>query len=336
MNAPRHQVAADALVDRCGRPVRSLRVSVTDRCNLRCTYCMPAEGLPHAAKADRLSFDEIVRIVRVAGGLGIDRIRITGGEPLLRPGLSELIRRLKSDAGAAEISLTSNALLLSRHAASLRDAGLDRINISLDALDPERFEKLTRMRKLEAAWEGIEAASNAGFDPLRINNVVVREQNDQEFGRWVELTRTRNILVRFLELMPIGEGARLWNDGGFVDLTEKVEQLRERFGLEPTSDVTGNGPARYWRVPGAKGALGFITPLSNHYCDSCTRFRLTSTGGLRPCLAHDLELPLGNAARDGNDAAIRDAFIQAAALKPAGHHWRDGQITRTGMSQMGG
>lgn len=328
--------ADDALVDRCGRPVKSLRVSVTDRCNLRCTYCMPAEGIPHAPKAQRLSFDEIVRVVRVGAELGVVNIRITGGEPLLRPDLPTLIQSLKRETQTREISLTTNALLLARHVTSLRTAGLDRLNISLDALDPERFERLTRMRKLDAAWEGIEAATAAGFEPLRINNVVVKDHNDDEFDRWVELTRDRHIIVRFLELMPIGEGAALWHRGGYVDLTRRLEQLRERYDLVPADHIAGNGPARYWQVAGGRGALGFITPLSNHYCDTCTRFRLTSTGGLRPCLAHDLELSLGDAARAGDDDAIREGFRQAALLKPAGHHWRDGQVTRTGMSQLGG
>jgi len=296
---------------------------------------MPAEGLPLVPKRDILSFEAITRIVRVAVSMGIDRIRITGGEPLLRRDLPVLLEMLKRDAGVSELALTTNALLLDRHVDRLRRAGLDRLNISLDALDPRRFESLTRFSKLQQAWHGIEAAVDAGYGPLRINAVIIAGENDDEFDAWVQLTRERNIIVRLLELMPIGEGAALFQKGGYANLTHARHSIAAKHGLEPARVATGNGPARYWRVPGSPGMLGFITPMSDPYCDTCSRFRLTSTGGVRPCLAYDLEVDVADAARAGDDAGIREGFIQAAMIKPAGHRWSRGQITQAGMSQLG-
>lgn len=328
--------AAPVLRDRCGRRVDYLRVSVTDRCNLRCTYCMPAEGLPLRPRDELLTYEDITFTVRVANALGIDRIRITGGEPLLRRDLAELVRMLREETTTRELALTTNALLLHKHAHALREAGLDRLNVSLDSLDPDRFERLTRSRLLEETWRGIDAASDAGFDPIKVNTVVLAGFNDDELERWVELTQTRPLIVRFLELMPIGEGAALRAHGGYFDLSAARRALEASAGLQPVIAPHGNGPARYWQAPGARGMVGFITPLSHPYCDTCSRFRLTSTGEVRPCLAHDVHVPLRDAIRARDASAVREGLLRAAAIKPVGHHWQDGATTRTGMSELGG
>lgn len=324
------------LRDAHGRVVDYLRLSVTDRCNLRCRYCMPAEGLPLAPRDEVLSFEEIARAVGVGASLGVRRVRVTGGEPLLRREVATLVAMLKAVPGVEEVSMTTNGLLLHRFAGDLVDAGLDRVNISLDSLRPDRFERLTRAAMLDETWRGIEAASDAGMGPIKINTVVVAGFNEDEIDDWVALTRQRDLIVRFLEVMPIGEGLSMRRLGGFHDLTATRERLQRDYGIEPVASSTGSGPARYWRVPGAPGVLGFITPLSNRYCDTCSRFRLTSTGKLRPCLAFDVEVDIGAAIRAGDDDAVRAGFLRAAADKPEGHHWNAGQVTRTGMSELGG
>ncbi len=323
------------LRDRCGRRVTNLRVSVTDRCNLRCRYCMPEDWDGFVPRDQILSFEEITRTLRVASLLGVDRVRLTGGEPLLRRGLADLIAMIKRDTDVRDVALTTNALLLGRQVDKLVDAGLDRINVSLDSLRPDRFEYATRFDLLEETWEGIRAASDAGFRQIKINTVIVSDFNHDELDEWLELTRERDLIVRFLEVMPIGEGAGVRRLGGFFDLTAARRRLADKYGLEP-AEVSGNGPARYWRIPGAPGLVGFITPLSDKYCDTCSRFRLTSTGQLRACLAYDIEVDISEAIREGDEERIYQGFLEAAATKPDGHEWSVGQVTRTGMSSLGG
>ncbi len=324
------------LVDSFGRRHRSLRISVTDRCNLRCRYCMPATGMKFASRDELLSFEDIVFAVDVAVSLGVDNIRITGGEPLLRSELPKLIAMIDGETDAADIAMTTNALLLDEHAEPLAAAGLDRVNISLDSLKPERFTKITRHGILEDVWEGIEAASDAGFSPLRINALLLDGFNDDEVGDWLELTRDHEIDVRFMELMPIGEGAELGRLGDFLNLTQLRERLVDHFGLIPADPEVGNGPAKYWREPGAAGRIGFITPISDSYCDTCSRMRLTSKGKLRACLAYDDHVDAKKAIQDRNREATIAKFRRAIDDKPAGHRWRDGQVTETGMSVLGG
>jgi GTP 3',8-cyclase len=325
-----------ALQDRFGRVHTSLRISVTDRCNLRCTYCMPVVGVPCAPREELLSFEEITRVVRVSSRLGMDRIRITGGEPLLRRELHKLITMLKSETDVADIALTTNALLLDRQAEALAGSGLDRINISLDSLRPERFEKITRWGMLEQVFKGIEAATNAGMTPIKINTLLLRGFNEDEVEDWLAITREREIHVRFMELMPIGEGGKLFDRGEYLNLTDLKDRLVETHGLEPADRGVGNGPARYYRLPGAPGKVGFITPLSNSYCDTCSRMRLTSTGALRACLAEDKHIDIAEAIRANDESAIEAGLRQALIQKPAGHQWRNGEYTEIGMSTLGG
>ncbi len=332
MSRPQQQDAP--LVDGFGRRVDYLRLSLLDGCNLRCQYCMPAEGLPFLHHRDWLDFDAIVLTLRVASRLGVHRVRLTGGEPLMRPGLPELVRRIKTETPIAELALTTNGLLLEAQAEPLAKAGLDRLNVSLDSLDEGRFVQMARRDGLEQVWRGLRAAARAGLAPLKINTVLMAGFNEDEVDRWVALTREHALTVRFLEVMPIGEAGRAGL--GFVDVSAVRARLVAQYGLEPAQAKVGGGPARYWRVPGAPGMVGFITPISDRYCDTCTRVRLTASGDLRPCLAFDVHVPMGQAIRSGDEAAIEAAFREAARQKPAGHHWEAGQLTRTSMSVMGG
>lgn len=324
------------LVDGFGRTLKSLRVSVTDRCNLRCTYCLPEDSKDFGHSKDYLSFDDIVRLVQASCRLGVDRVRITGGEPLLRPNVTELVARLKRETAVRDLAMTTNGILLARHANELAQAGLDRLTVSADSLSPERFEKITRWGALNDVWEGVRKAAEAGLRPVKINVVVLRGMNDDEVDSWVELTRDHDLIVRFLELMPIGEGAQPQNAERFVNLVEVRDRLKSTFGLVPADGPGGNGPARYWQVPDSKGVVGFITPMSESYCDTCSRLRITATGELRPCLAYDIGVSLREALQSGDDAAVDAGFRHAAEIKPEGHAWRSGQITQIRMSGIGG
>ena len=324
------------LIDAHGRPIRSLRVSLLDLCNLRCTYCMPAEGLAWAKKADRLSEDDVVWAIGVAVALGVSKVRLTGGEPTLHPALLEIVARLKRETGVRDLSLKTNGLRLVELAAPLRAAGLDRINVSLDALDPERFRAVTRRDGAEAVWAGILEAVRVGLRPVRVNVLLMAGVNEDELDRWVQISREHRVTPRFLEVMPIGEAARGAEVPGWVDVAAARDALVARHGLVPCRPAIGNGPARYWKVPGAPGEIGFITPLSDPYCNTCTRFRLTSIGGVRPCLAQDHEEPIRDAIRRRDRAAVIDGFRRAAAAKIRGHRWLEGVATETGMSTLGG
>ena len=328
--------APSELVDRFGRRHTAMRVSVTDRCNLRCHYCMPVAGLGCAPKEALLSFEEITFAVGVAAQMGITRIRITGGEPLLRAELPTLIRMLREETAVEDIALTTNGLLLARQAQALAEAGLDRINVSIDSLDPERFHRITRFGTLEKVWAGIRAAGDAGLGPIKINALALDGFNDDEFEAWTKLTLEQPVIVRFMELMPIGEGAKMAEAmGTFLDLTAVRERLQREFGIAPDT-CDGNGPARYWSAPGAPGKLGFITPMSNPYCDTCSRLRLTSQGGIRACLADDRQVEAGPAISARDVAGVRAAFEDAVRGKPRGHRWSTGEVTAIGMSQVGG
>lgn len=320
--------------DRFGREHTYLRISVIDRCNLRCHYCMPLHAKFFDPK-EVLSFDEIVTVVQVATELGIRSVRLTGGEPLVRPNLPELIYRLKTECDLEEISCTTNGMLLGRFAKDLKDAGLDRINVSVDTLRPDRFQKITRFGSLETVLDGLRRAVAVGLTPLKINAVILKGFNDDEIEDLFTLTLIENVTVRFLELMPIGEALSLDGLGGYLNLTNVRRWLTEKYGLVPAEEK-GRGPARYWKVPGAPGKVGFITPISDRYCATCSRLRLTANGEIRPCLAYDVHVNVRDAIRRGDRDAIAAGIQKALALKPAGHHWDEGQITKTAMSSLGG
>ncbi len=337
--------------DSFGRRIDYLRISLTDRCNLRCVYCMPSEGVAWKAHGEILTLEEIERFAAVAVEEGISKIRLTGGEPLVRKGVVGHVRRLRSLTGLEAIALTTNGSLLARYAEPLVEAGLTRVNISLDSLDPGTFERVTRGGKLADALAGLDAAFVAGMGPVKVNAVVVRslEQNLLGFAR---LTLDRPVHVRFIEYMPVGgasEGGGCdpagegWTRADHVPAGEILDRLKaegiavgfgELEGVLRDDAPGGWGPARYYRFPGAAGTVGVITPLSHHFCGECNRLRLTADGRLRTCLFSDQEIDVRTVLRGGTDDDVRDIIRTALATKPESHSSRIG--TARGMSQIGG
>jgi len=321
--------------DAFGRRITYLRISVTDRCNLRCRYCMPEEGVYLKSHEDILRLEEIVRLVQAALQVGIKRVRLTGGEPLVRKNLVSLVQQLASLPGLEEISLTTNGQLLEHLALPLKEAGLKRVNISLDTLQSDRYSFITRGGSIEAVWRGIRAALAAGLVPVKLNVVVVRGFNEDEVLDFASLTLREPLHVRFIELMPIGTAAG--GDFGYVSLQEIRKRLALKFKLEPVQDVPGNGPARNFRVAGSLGSLGFIGALSEHFCSRCNRLRLTADGKLRPCLYWQAEVDMKTPLRSGASILeLARLFQQAIRLKPQGHRLEAGWIEGRFMCQIGG
>ena len=309
------------LYDGFGRRIDYLRISVTDRCNLRCVYCMPPQGVPWQPQSDMLSYEEIVRVVTVAAELGIRKIRLTGGEPLVRRDITALVRALARISGIDDISLTANGVLLDKLAAPLADAGLTRVNISLDTLDHDKFRRLTRLGDIDRVWRGLEAAERAGLAPIKINAVIVRGVNDDELIDLARLTIERAWHVRFIELMPVGNEGE-WGAGfpaapdRYCSINEMLERLAS-LNLIRAEQPVGSGPARTYHIPGARGTVGFISPLGDHFCATCNRLRLTADGRLRACLLHEVEVPVREALR--GDGLIAPLIERAVALKPRSH-----------------
>ncbi len=337
------------LRDSFNRPINYLRISVTDRCNFRCVYCMPAEGVTPCSHADILTYEEIALVASVAADLGISKIRLTGGEPLVRLGLVELVRQLASIPGIDDLALSTNGSLLAAYATALKEAGLRRINVSLDTLRPERFAHFTRTDKLGDVLAGIEAAEAAGLKPIKINVVVVRGMNDDELVEMAARTFDRDWHVRFIELMPVGE-SQDWA-AKYVSTAEIQERLTVLGELEPqhqdgferaTGYADGNGsnagPARYFRLPAARGTIGFISAISEHFCNQCNRLRLTADGRLRPCLMWDREVDVRTLLRRGaTQDDIRDIILKTTLEKPWGHRLNEGKTPqKRTMSEIGG
>jgi GTP 3',8-cyclase len=330
--------------DPFGRPITYLRISVTDRCNLRCVYCMPAEGIPQVGHTDILRYEEIAAFVRIAAEAGVSEVRLTGGEPLARLGLPNLVALLAEIPGIHDISLTTNALLLERFAIELKQAGLKRVNVSLDTLRPERFAQITRGGSLEQVWRGILAAEAAGLTPLKINAVAMRGVNEDEFLDLARLAIEHPWHIRFIELMPVTDfEPSSWGDAlpapqaAFIPVAEVREALAPLglVALSERSERSGSGPAREYAIPGGLGRVGFISPLSEHFCLECNRLRLTADGRLRPCLLSDLEIPILPALRKGED--LRPYLEQAVGLKPRGHDLVENRRPQNRcMNQIGG
>ncbi|MDP6577212.1 MAG: GTP 3',8-cyclase MoaA [Dehalococcoidales bacterium] len=322
------------LFDSFQRPIDYLRISVTDRCNLRCRYCMPAEGIHLIPHADILSYEEIRSVAAAAAGLGVNKIRITGGEPLDRAGLPELVRMLAQLDGMDDISLTTNGTLLAHHAVELKSAGLRRVNVSLDTLKPNKFKQITRGGRLDEVQQGIEVARSAGLNPLKINVVVIPGVNDDELLDFAARTIHDEWHIRFIEYMPFVEST----PAPPVILISAIKQRLAVLGeLEPCA-VKGNGPAKYFRLPQANGTIGFITPVSEHFCFHCNRLRLTADGKLRPCLLNEEEIDLRQPLRDGiSSAELKSLIKKAVARKPLRHRLADGSVPRgRPFSQVGG
>ncbi|HMD02998.1 MAG TPA: GTP 3',8-cyclase MoaA [Candidatus Baltobacteraceae bacterium] len=313
------------LADAFKRPITYLRISVTDRCNLRCVYCMPEAGLPWIPKAEILSFEEIVEIVAAGAAVGLRSVRLTGGEPLIRRDLATLVRALADTPGIDDVALSTNGLLLAEQAEELVAAGLRRVNVSLDTLREDRFEALARRPGLGRVLAGIDAALAAGLTPVKLNCVVIRGANDDELADFAELTRTRELYVRFIEVMPVGENLALQRDA-YLSADEILERLGSVEQLEPSAGPGGNGPARYFSFAGARGAVGVISPLSHDYCERCNRVRLSADGRLRLCLFGDYEIDLRGPLRGGASRADLTALLRGGMLiKPERHHLRLGE-----------
>ncbi len=327
--------------DAYSRAINYLRVSVTDRCNLRCTYCMPPEGIPWMAHEQVMRFEEIALVVRAAAELGISRVRLTGGEPLVRAGIVDLVRILAGIPGVEDLSMTTNGVLLTRYARNLAEAGLDRVNISLDTLRPDRFAAMTRCGKVEEVLAGIAAAHDAGLEPVKVNSVVIRGQNDDDVVELARKTFEPGWHVRFIEWMPVGETAP--EDDAWRHKVVTAEEMKRRIegelgGLEPVDGTVGSGPARYYRLHNARGTIGFITPVSEHFCYHCNRLRLTADGQLRPCLLSDNEVDLRTPLREGaNLEQLKSLILQAIEIKPLQHRLNEyGHPENRVMSQIGG
>ena len=322
------------LSDSFQRPINYLRISVTDRCNLRCIYCMPAEGISRLPHNEVLDYEEILAVAQAAASLGINKLRLTGGEPLARAELTHLVQMLSRIEGIDDIALTTNGVLLREYAIPLKKAGLKRVNVSLDTLQRERFKRNARRDRLGDVIDGIAAAEEAGLEPVKLNMVVIRGINDDEVLDFARRTIEKGWHVRFIELMPFTSGASLQ----FIPTKEVKEHLSSLGILEPIPSSQGNGPAKYYRFPGAKGTVGFISPLSEHFCFNCNRLRLTVDGKLRPCLLSDKEVDLKTPLRCGASLEeLRVLIQQAVAAKPERHYLLEGMlpIVRS-MCQVGG
>lgn len=332
--------------DSRGRSIDYLRISITDRCNLRCIYCMPEKGIDALPMEDILTFEEIVRFTKMAAEYGITHVRITGGEPLVRLGVADLIADIKKIEGINDISLTTNGILLKKYAQELKDAGLNRLNISLDTLDPEIYHKITRWGNIEDVFEGIDEAFRVGFDPIKINAVGVRSFINDPFA-FAKLSIDRPLHVRFIEYMPIGHSFGVDGQGWAADEAISSEELFETINakakeaglgeliaLSKDQAPFGAGPAQYFKFEKAHGTVGFISPMSRHFCATCNRLRLTSNGKVRPCLFSDKELDVRDALRAHDTEKVRATLQEALRIKPEDHS----QFTSTqkDMAMIGG
>jgi len=322
--------------DQYGRDIRDLRISLTDRCNLRCVYCMPEE-MVFKPRAELLTDDEILTVVRAAAELGVRKIRLTGGEPTVRPNLTDLVRRIASVPGIQDLAMTTNGIRLAALAQPLAEAGLRRVNVSLDSLDAEKFRKITRWGNLQDVLDGLEAVQAAGMTPVKLNAVVVRGFNDDDVVDLARLTLTRDWAVRFIEMMPFGSVAG-FQQSAYVPSAETMAKISGVLGPLHALDVTGHDPARTYRLDGAPGTLGFISSVSQPFCAQCGRLRLTAEGRLRLCLLRDDEADLRTPLRGGATyEEIRERFRAAAYRKPWGHGLARNVVPKQRvMSQIGG
>ena len=306
------------LLDTYHRRIDYMRISITDRCDLRCIYCTERmmEPLTHY---DILRYEEIEKIVQAAARLGVKSLRLTGGEPLVRPGVSDLVKLLSQVDGIENITMTTNGVLLARYAEELKEAGLERVNISLDTFKTDKYKYITGSDRIKNVLEGIEAANKAGLTPVKVNVVVIRGVNDDELLDFARKTIEDDWNIRFIEKMPLVDDV---NEGGdMVPIDEIMTVIQEKYGqLEPCQTKSGNGPAKYYRLPGAKGTLGFIGPVTDCFCATCNRFRLTADGRLRPCLLEDDEIDIKTPLRAGASIEeLEQLMRQAAAIKRQRH-----------------
>jgi cyclic pyranopterin phosphate synthase len=330
------------LMDRFGRMHDYLRISVTDRCNLRCVYCMPEEGMEFEPDEKLLSFEEITEVVRVLAGLGVRKLRLTGGEPLVRKNLEQLIGMLSQIPGIEDIALTTNGIYFASRAEKLRAAGLTRVNISLDSLKADRFSLITRGGDIHRVLASIEEAYRVGITPIKLNVVLMKGINDDEIEDFLQMTIDRPIQVRFIEYMPIGHQDEQWKSR-YLSLTTVLDRCKEKGWNAAASDaVYGNGPSQNFRIDGALGSFGLIHPISDHFCETCNRLRITADGNVKPCLYWSDEFNVRKYI--GDDAAVEELFFRALDIKPQNHEMAQALMNETQshtptlrrMSQIGG
>lgn len=314
-------VAPRALVDTFGRAHTYLRISLTERCNLRCRYCMPAEGVDLQPQDDLLTTTEIVRLARLFADCGVTRVRLTGGEPLLRPDLVDLVAQLRGIPGINSVGVTTNGIVLQKKLRALQDAGVDRLNISLDTLHADKFAQITRRQGFSRVMGAINDAQMLGFAPLKINCVVMRDFNLLELLDFVEFTRTNAVDVRFIEWMPFDSNK--WNDTTFVSFKEMMSIIESRYAVVEKLDDDANDTSKAFRIPGFKGQFGFITSMSQHFCGTCNRLRLTADGNLKVCLFGNTEVSLRDAMRhdisDRDIQSIVDVAVKRKKFALGGH-----------------
>lgn len=322
------------VIDNYGRLINYLRLSITDHCNLSCLYCRPK--INKKARCQILRLEEIIRLVRLTAGMGIKHYRITGGEPLFRRGVVYLVRKLNQIKGVEEISMTTNGVRLAQFGRELKEAGLRRINISLDSLRPDRYRQITG-GDFSRVWEGIDEAINLGFSPIKINMVPMKGINEDEVEAFVRLAIEKGLGVRFIEFMPFNQDRAAWNKL-HLPLGVVQDRLSRVFNLKPLNgSITGNGPAEHYQVEGSTGIVGFIAPLSEGFCHRCNRLRLTPDGKLRLCLERDIEIDLKSPLRNGySDEEIKELIRKAIREKPQGHHFHEERTYQRAMSAIGG
>ena len=323
--------------DRFGRRIHYLRISLTDACNMRCVYCMP-EDQTFLPRKELMQDDEILTLVRLAAELGFDKIRLTGGEPTARAGIVDLVDAISSTPGVNSLSMTTNGVMLAKLAKPLAQAGLQRVNVSLDTLDPQRFERLTRRGSLQDVWAGIEAAQSAGLEPIKLNVVIVRGYNERDVSEIAALTRDRPWQVRFIEMMPFAGATELQMRGMVTHLETRALIESEMGLLEEVNGAELDGEARVYRIPGAAGTIGLISSITQPFCASCTRVRLTADGRLRLCLLREKEVDLLTPLREGISLdEIRQQMQDAIWQKPWGHGLAQEEIPLNRvMNQIGG
>ena len=307
------------LIDPCNRYLNYLRISITDRCNLKCIYCVPRDLVPRLSHDEILTYEEILRVVRVGVKLGISKIRVTGGEPLVRKGVYDFLAELSQISGLTDLSLTTNAVALKDNIHKIKSAGIKRINISLDTLNPEKFAKITGMDLFDQAWQGIESALEIGFHPIKINVVALNGVNDEELMDMAQLSFDYPFHIRFIEYMPIGESQM--GNGPLLLAPEIKKRISVLGHLMPVRNSANDGPAQRYRFEGAAGEIGFIHALSHHFCDRCNRLRLTARGQLRPCLLSDHHEDVKGPLRSGcSDDQLAEIFFKAVRHKPSDHN----------------
>jgi cyclic pyranopterin phosphate synthase len=339
MNRPSKQIKVNdnTLKDSFDRRIDYLRISITDKCNLKCIYCTPTKGIKRFKETEVLTDNEIIRFVRIACKQGLKKVRITGGEPLIRKNITNLVSAIKQ-TGIPELSLTTNGIMLSELAVDLKNAGLDRVNISLDTFDPERYRGITKGGDIRRVWKSIEEADRIGLSPLKINFVPIRGLNDDEILSFASLTFEHNYHVRFIEFMPASCNG-LWKKDKFVSSDEILKKVRGLGSLDLLK-FRGKGPSRNFRLKGAAGVIGIISPLSEHFCGFCNRLRLTANGKIRPCLFSKKEIDIKTPLRSGaSDEDIRELFIRSIKLKPQKHTLNENKTASShlkAMSEIGG